>query len=300
MPSFRPIRTPLVERTPNTNVISVEKNTIANTKKRKSDASEGHQDDDIPEIDADDPRLSEIDMTPQQVRRKIRDFINGGNMKVGEFTKAIGVCHSTYQRFMSMNGSWKGQCTDTYPKALRFFKKRQLQGLKAKAPRRTKRTKKNNEKVDEILDVSGVSVPGENTGDVPVFETCDEVRRKVRALLRLENGAVSQAALCRTISAHCIPGEDGKVESKQMSAFLSKHGVMEGNTSNAFYGAYVFFEKKRLKGGEPKSEFREGMEKKYEKGVNVSSEDRFLLKHGDKVWRDEYGVPHFEKRGKMI
>lgn len=266
-----------------------DENAITASKKRNSDAIDDHHG--VAEIDDDDPRLDQYNYTPQQVRRKIRDFIEGGNMKVGEFQKAIGVGTGTYQRFMRMSGAYKGECSDTYWAAARFFKKRELQGLKAAIPPKAKKAKTGT-KGQDYLDVSGIHLPGEESGKVPVLETCDEVRKKIRAMLR--HGEVSQATLCRTITAKCLP-EGCTLQSRQMTAFLGKEGVMTGNTSQAFYGSYVFLEKKRLKEGKPKSKFREEMESIHPNGVNVDIEERYFTCRADeRPYHDKYGCLRFQ------
>ncbi|KAI8625957.1 hypothetical protein F5Y19DRAFT_236329 [Xylariaceae sp. FL1651] len=174
--------------------------------------------------------------------------------------------------------------------------KRELQSSNSASPPKAKKAK-TSKKVNSSLDVSGIHLPGEETRQVPIFETCDEVRRKIRALLRSKD--VSQAALCRTIAAECLP-KDGKLQSRQMTAFLEKHGVMSGNTSTAFYGSYVFFEKRRLKEGKPKSKFREEMERLHPNGVDTEADDRYLTcREDERPVIDKYGVLSFEKIGGM-
>lgn len=264
------------------------------SKKRKSDAVD--EPETPPEIDDDDPRIYEGNMTPNQVRRRIREFIEGGNMKVGEFQQALGITSTSYQRFMRMTGSDEGSGTTIYPRAFRFFRKRELQGLKA-APARKPATKKPRKAAqqDQLLDVGGVALDGEDTEEVPVYDTCDEVRRKVRAFLRKPD--VSQQAFCRAISACCE--EDRKVQSRQLNAFLGKKGPMEGNTSPAFYGSYVFLEKLRIKEGKPKSKMREEMEGIYRNGVNTTDvQNRWICKGNTRPTRDKYGRVSFVKTGR--
>ncbi|KAI0113485.1 hypothetical protein F4814DRAFT_421917 [Daldinia grandis] len=227
-------------------------------KKRKSDAVEERQN--IPEVDDNDPRLYEINETCNEIRRKVKDFIQGGNMKVGDFQKAIGVSSGAYQRFMNQSGTYKGKDCDTYPKAFTFFKKRELQGLKAVPPKRPRKSE------SEALDVSNIKLYGEDTQSVPVYDTCDEVRKKIRAFLRKPD--ISQSAFCRAI-AESFP-EGKRIQPRQLSCFLEKKGPMSGNTSSVFYGAYVFFEKLRIKEGRPKSEMRQEMEKVHPNGVNTT------------------------------
>jgi len=46
--------------------------------------------------------------------------------------------------------------------------------------------------IPAVLDVSGIQLPGEEDGTVPVFDTCDTVRRRIKAFLK--SPAVTQAA----------------------------------------------------------------------------------------------------------
>ncbi|KAI0169815.1 hypothetical protein GGR52DRAFT_573868 [Hypoxylon sp. FL1284] len=231
------------------------------------------------------------------VRRKIREFIEGGNMKVCELQEALGVTSTSYQRFMRMTRSHDGIATTIYPRAFRFFRKRELQGLKA-APKANKKTKTatqsgaakggQKKKQDELLDVSGVHLDGEESEEVPVYDTCDEARRKIRTFLRKPE--VSQQAFCRALSG-CL-GEDRGVQSRQLNAFLAKKGRMRGNTSPAFYASYVFFEKRRLKDGKPKTQMRQEMEEIHRNGVDTktdTSRQFFICKGNDRPTRDKYG-----------
>ncbi|KAI1653249.1 hypothetical protein F4813DRAFT_375213 [Daldinia decipiens] len=252
------------------------------SKKRKSDTVEYRQN--ISEVDNNDPRLYEIDETCNEIRQKIKDFNQGGNMNVGDFQKAIGVSSGAYQRFMNQSGTYKGKDCDTYRKAFTLFKKRELQGLKAVPPKRPRKSE------SEALDVSDIKLYGEDTQSVPVYDTCDEVRKKIRAFLRKPD--ISQSAFCRAI-AKSFPGEK-RIQSRQLNCFLDKKGPMSGNTSSVFYGAYVFFEKLRIKQGRPKSEMRQEMEKFHPNGVNTTDLQLWWTCRDDKrpVY-DAYGRIHF-------
>ncbi|OTB09379.1 hypothetical protein M426DRAFT_315938 [Hypoxylon sp. CI-4A] len=257
------------------------------SKKRKSDAVEEHQG--VPEIDDDDPRLQIIDEICNQIRKKIKNFIEGGNMKVGEFQNAINVSSGAYQRFMKQSGPGKGSECDTYWKSFVFFKKRELQGIRAAPPKRVKKSDAKN----DVLDVGDIKLDGEDTKSVPVYDTCDEVRKKIRACLRKPE--VTQAAFCRAISK-CFPGEH-KIQSRQLTAFLDKKGSMSGNTSSVFYGSYVLFEKLRIKDGKPKSQMRQEMEKIHPNGVNVTDrEEWFTCMGNERAYHDKYGRVQFTGR----
>ncbi|KAI1473162.1 uncharacterized protein F4812DRAFT_411810 [Daldinia caldariorum] len=254
------------------------KHGITTSKKRKSDAIEEHEG--PPEVDDDDPRLYEINDTCNEIRRKIKDFIQGGNMKVGEFQEAIGVSSTAYQRFMNQNGTYKGQESDTYLKASAFFKKRELQGLKAAPPKRPRKSD------SKALDTGDIKLGGEDTQSVKVHDTCDEIRKKIRAFLRKPH--ITRSAFCRAIG-ESFP-EHKQISPRQLKAFLDKKGSMSGNTSPVFYGAYVFFEKLRIKEGKPKSEMRLEMEKIHPRGLNTTElENRFLCKDNVRPTHDKYG-----------
>ena len=77
-----------------------------------------------------------IDKSCNQVWTQIRNFIEAGGMKIGEFQKAIGVSSKSYLTFMDKNGPSGGTNTATYDAAWAFFKKRELMGISM--PKRAK------------------------------------------------------------------------------------------------------------------------------------------------------------------
>lgn len=91
---------------------------------------------------------------------------------------------------------------------------------------------------------------------MPVYETGDSMRRQIRTLLKKDG--VTQAAYLRAI-ANCTPGESS-IQPTVLRDFLSHRGPAIGCKSLAFYESYVFFEKRRIKEGKPKSKFRQKME----------------------------------------
>jgi hypothetical protein len=139
----------------------------ATSNKRKASSIDTPQE--IPEIDSDDERLNYITDNCNKVRQKIRTFIESGEMKVTQFQREIGVTSSSYTSFMGQNGPDKGSQSNVYWKAFRFFKKRDLQGIKA--PR--KKVKKDVE--EAANDVSMVHLDGESDQEVEVYDTCGKV-----------------------------------------------------------------------------------------------------------------------------
>ena len=207
-------------------------------------------------------------------------------MKVGEFQKAIGVNSKAYGNFMTQHGPSKGIHSSVYYKAFKFFKKREIKGI----PMPKKKVKKAEE--DKKLDVSGIHLHGEETGEVEVYDTCDEVRRKIAAFLR-EPG-VTQAGLLREVSK--MLSKPKKIQSKQLQDFLGKKGALAGNTSSVYYGSYVLFEKMRLKAGKKKSKTRLETEEEWAEqgGIDRKRANRAYWCLGDeRPVEDKYGKVSF-------
>lgn len=221
-----------------------------------------------------------------QVRRKIHAFINAGEMKIGEFQDTLGVSSQAYSRFMGQNGKEKGLGCDTYVQAHRFFKKRELLGIKL--PK--KKVKKAD--VAALQEVSAIQLEGEAEISVPVYDSCDEMRKKITSYLR--EPSVTQAAFLREIASTYSDGR--KIQSKQLQDFLGKKGASAGNTSSVFYAGYVFFEKMRIKDNKPKSKHRMEMERIHPGGFDVkrSSSRSVYSRVGDRPYEDAYGLIHFD------
>lgn len=106
------------------------------------------------------------------------------------------------------------------------------------------------------IDVSNIHLDGEENEDVPVYDTCDGVRKNIRAFLRQDG--VTKAQFLREISKTFRSGR--KLQDNMLNLFLSRKGPSSGNSSSVFYASYVFFEKMRIRDGKPKTAFREEME----------------------------------------
>ncbi|ROT43685.1 hypothetical protein SODALDRAFT_342582 [Sodiomyces alkalinus F11] len=233
----------------------------------------------------DDPRLNDTLgwESCDQIRVRIRNIIQSGTMRVGEFQATINCSAASYQRFMKQSGPEAGVGSDVYYGACRFFRKRELQGLHQPTP--AKRARRD-EDLDDDLDVSGIILPGEPEGAVRVHDTCDEVRRHIHALLR--RPGIRQVDFLRAI-AKSFPAPR-KIQSKQLHDFLAKKGATAGNTSCVYYGAYVFFEKRRLRDGRPKSKMRLEMESIHPAGMNTTDiMNIYVGPLGPVPVEDEYG-----------
>lgn len=116
------------------------------------------------------------------------------------------------------------------------------------------------------VDISDIQLPGEEFDEVPVFDTCDEIRRKINA--HLTKSGVTQAQFCRDIYAQLKgPSRPANVpQSSTLATFRRAKGAVAGAKSYIFYGAYVYFEKLRIKQGKPKTKHRLAMEETWGKG----------------------------------
>lgn len=217
--------------------------------------------------DLEDDYLERLEITENcdQIRRKIHSLLNSGDMRQMAFLRELGCTNNTYSRFMGQNGPDKGSRSEVYVKAWRFFKKREMKGITTSV----KRVKKEDE--EKKQDVSAIKLEGEETVSVPVYDSCDEIRKKIRA--HLVDPTVSQAGFLREIAKTYIDGR--KIQSKVLNDFLGKRGKFVGNTTAVYYSSYVFFEKTRIRDGREKTKHRLEMEKEWmqEGGIDTKHRD---------------------------
>lgn len=219
-----------------------------------------------------------IDQNADQVRRRIRTFLDSGAMKVGEFQQAIRVNSRSWHMFMKQSGPYKGTGSTVFRNAFIYFKRREEQGLKM--PKKPRVSKAKTAEDDSALDVEGMRLDGDEEDRVPVYDSCDDVRRKIEAHLKLPS--VTQAKFLRALGKQYRMVEDKKIQSKQLSDFRSKTGPYAGNTSAVYYGAYCYFEKLRIKEGKGKTEKREDNEAAHPNGFDRDT------RHDEYGWRIVY------------
>ena len=271
---------PLTER--NANVQSAPAQ--AGTKKRKSDGP--------PPMDPDEIDLDGVpmDWNANQVRTRIRSYLNSGEMKVGEFQTKLGVSSKGYGEFMKQSGPTKGTGSDTYFAAFEFFKKREIAGVKM--PRKKAKNDDKSTAENDKYDVSSIHLDGEKDESVPIFDTCDEVRRKINAHLR--TASTTNAAFVRQIAQTF--SNPGDVAAPHLRRFLDQKGPTKGGDNPVFYAGYVYFEKLRVKNKKPKSKKRQEMEDIWGKkgGMERRRQPQSVLCRGDERWTvDQYGQDHF-------
>ncbi|KAI1099936.1 hypothetical protein F4804DRAFT_65025 [Jackrogersella minutella] len=285
-----------------------------NSKKRKSETS---LDDDIAAYKHDldiDVNGMQINMTCNQVRGKINKLLDNGIMKKGEFCKAIGSNINTVNTFLAKRGSMDGIGSSVYDNAWGWFKQRELAGLKMPDVKKRQKIEaaaatdasvssvgagpKGPGKAAAALapnpDFSNINLPKEETDSVPIYDSCDEVRKKISA--HLQTPGLTAAQLCRDVYAQLNQPSCKSFQSKQLNDFRGKRGASAGSSSQIYYAAYVFFEKKRIAEGKPKSQHRLKMEEIWAIDGGI---DRDQGRHGvwvmagESVSEDQYGQLHF-------
>ena len=117
------------------------------------------------------------------------------------------------------------------------------------------------DKPPSAADLARIHFDGEEDESVPIYDTCNDVRSKIRAHIKKYKG-VSLASLSREFS-ELMP--QTKVTANQVGKFLNFKGPRAGAHSPAFYGAYVYFEKLRIYESKGKSKKREEMEELWKK-----------------------------------
>ncbi|KAF2267213.1 hypothetical protein CC78DRAFT_577413 [Lojkania enalia] len=245
--------------------------------KRKSDDFQAQEGVDDQCLDW-EVRNMDCDASRDEVRQKIRALIDSGEMTESEFRTTINITPEIYSRFMSEQGEFKGAGNMMYREAWQFLKKRELRAQQTTGKKADKEMQKAKRRAVRnsgglSLDLSGVVLDGEMEDKVRVYDTCDMIRDKIAAHLEKEN--VTQAQFLR-------------------DDFMPYNGADAGNTNVVYYGAYVLFEKMRIKNGEPKSDMRFQMEKIYGKtgGVDIkkgSYRTYFTMLLDDIPVQDQYG-----------
>ncbi|KAF2432086.1 hypothetical protein EJ08DRAFT_631305 [Tothia fuscella] len=244
-----------------------------------------------------------------QTRRKIRRFLDNDGMTLKDFLSEIGCSSNGYYRFMKQHGPHKGEGSDVYDAAVDFFLTREAEGKPMPKKKHktssgstadgasTKKPSSEPGKATTDYDLTKAELTDEEEDAVPVYSTCDEVRRQISNHLKKSN--VTQALFLRDLKAqyHTDKGP-ARMISSQLEAFRSKKGPEAGNTSSIFYAAYVFFEKLRRHEGKPKSEFRLAMEKRWSDkgGFDIKrANKRVTCVQGDRPYLDEYGCMHISR-----
>lgn len=144
----------------------------------------------------------------------------------------------------------------------------------------TKKSKAKKAKKDDsdAFDVTNIHLDKEEDGCVPIFDTCADIRRKISAHER--KGVTTKKAMLEAFHA----------SAQQYTTFMKGSRQLQGAEKDIYYGAYVYFEKLRIKQEKKKSKKREEMEGIWgPHGVPRVQTDRLKMFRGERATFDQYG-----------
>jgi len=107
-------------------------------------------------------------------------------------------------------------------------------------------------------DWSEIVLEGEEDEGVPVYDDCNEIRRKIRLLQKEPTFKVSQWLK-----------DIGNVNSNSYGRFMKASGATGGAGNGTYYSAYVYFEKVRIAQGKKKTPKRERNEIEHPGGFEL-------------------------------
>lgn len=242
-----------------------------------------------------------------QVRHKIRGLIESGS-KVTEFANLIGVSTPAYYRFMGQNGPQKGAGSETYTSSLRYFQKYESMGMPIPISKKVRSERSastvsarsaspvpsatSTTAIPSAADIAtahaAITLDGVYSDSVPVYDTCDDIRRKINAYL--QKSSEPQASFLRTLMSQ-YHTQTKTIQSVQLQRFRNMKGPDAGNTNPVYYAAYVFFEKERMRTDKAKSEGRKKMEAIYPSGMDTDRPARkgIWTTGNSNVTKNKYG-----------
>lgn len=156
------------------------------------------------------------------------------------------------------------------------------------SPKKTAKTKQPAASGPTAAKLSDIHLDGEIDEQVKIYDTCDDIRRKIDAHVK----HTTQAAFARELN-EMMPYT--KINSTHIGRYLKMKGPKAGGHNPVFYAADVYFEELRIKQGKMKSARREKMEEQWsEKGgfPREGSHNIYnLCRPGEKWTIDQYGAP---------
>ncbi|KAI1820063.1 hypothetical protein F4861DRAFT_90229 [Xylaria intraflava] len=254
------------------------------------------------------PHEFEDDQLPSchVIRGRINKLLDSGIMNKTEFTKAIGCNSASLSRFMQSTGPMGGSGSSVYYNAWVWFKQREVAKLRIPSAKKRaeaaaatmvgpgggRKPSASMKTVGSLPDISGIHLVGEETDEVPVYESCDEIRKKINA--HLKTPGLTQAQFCRDMYAQLNAPKCKGIQSKQLADFRALKGPRAGARSSVFYAAYVYFEKLRIAQNKPMTAHRETMEELWaaEGGFSRREDHRtmYIGLAGVPMYMDQFGM----------
>ncbi|KAJ1331628.1 hypothetical protein MN608_05089 [Microdochium nivale] len=250
-----------------------------------------------------------VDESCQKIRGRLTRLFDSGVITKKAWCDAVDTNSVTLGRFMNTKGTMNGVGSSVYYKAWLWFKQREMAGLKMPDAKKRKQAiadeqagasstatdapkGKASAKSQALPDISHIELEGEAQDDVPTYDSCDEIRKKINAHMKLPG--VTAAQFCRDLYAQYQNPPVKAIQSGSLTNFRGGKGAITGAKSTVYYTAYVYFEKLRIAQGKPKSEHRKAMESMWDWGMprDVDSNTRFLGHVSSKLSYDQYGKFH--------
>ncbi|KAI1865723.1 hypothetical protein JX265_008046 [Neoarthrinium moseri] len=154
---------------------------------------------------------------------------------------------------------------------------------------------KQSPKEPPAAELTSIHLDGEIDENVKIYDTCDDVRRKITGHVKDS----TQAAFARELS-QMMPHT--RINATHVGRFQKMKGPRAGGHNPVFYAAYVYFEKLRIKQGKKKSAKREQMEEHWEeKGgfPREGSHNIYILTKPGQHWTfDAMGKPKMVGQGR--
>lgn len=90
------------------------------------------------------------------------------------------------------------------------------------------------ERSNQGVDISSVHLDGQEHDDVPVYDTCDEIRKKITT--HIGKQGITKAQFCRDLRAQLQSANaPANIKGSQLDRFRSNKGATAGCTSSVYY-----------------------------------------------------------------
>ncbi|KAL5589479.1 hypothetical protein FOVSG1_011346 [Fusarium oxysporum f. sp. vasinfectum] len=192
---------------------SAKKTTPASGKKRKAElsldediaANKSNLNDAIEHASFENDRLPSCNV----IRTKLNKLFDSGVMNKAEFCRATGTNSKSLNKFLKQKDPFGGSNSAVWRNAYVWFQQRKVMGLKMPDAKKRQLEESKKDTVDgtpsnaaatkALPDISEIHLEGEETDVVPIYDGCDEIRRKINAHMKVTS--VTQAQFCRDIYA---------------------------------------------------------------------------------------------------
>lgn len=119
--------------------------------------------------------------------------------------------------------------------------------------------------ISNVIDSS--YLPGLLDGTVPIYDSCDEVRRKIAEYSAKHKEKGDRGNFYEILRHQQSPPHSKPLDYSHLGHFRDLQGAIQGNRSVVYYCAYVWFEKLRIFYEEEKSGHRLEMERYWPNGL---------------------------------